>query len=497
MIMMTRSPRWIRLAGFILAFVLVLPTAALAGNAIPQRALPQTSESNILTEQSENTASYSVQSGITRNPYTLSDVRRVEIEVTATITYSNYIPLLMKNACAALPYNEDLLYNMDKINAPEAWPCAEGGKGIVIAILDTGADSDHPDLQANLVAGAYAYGSSTEDDQGHGTHVSGVSAGVANNGGILGVAPRASIMPVKVLNYQGSGTWTAIANGIIWAADHGAKVINMSLGGTSDTDTVHNAVIYAYNKSVAIIASAGNCGDSSYPYNGCSSMNQTAYPAAYPEVLAVAATDASDVRASFSTQGSYVDVSAPGVAIYSSYPWYYDNGLFRYLDGTSQAAPHVTGLAALIRKLHPTWTVSQVYAHIIATVDDVGPVGFDNGTGYGRINAQNAVNASSLAATDALPVPPAVQTSVVQASNDPAEFSPGIVLFKLRAGAALSSVLNMASIQSAGLQASVAVAALDVMQLQVPVGEEHYWLTYLRSLPDVAFAELDGYMYIQ
>ena len=387
-----------------------------------------------------------------------------------------------------MPYNETLFYNMDKINAPEAWPCAAGGEGVIIAILDTGADSDHPDLVANLVAGAYwpAYSTSPEDDNGHGTHVSGIAAGVANNGGIFGVAPRAKIMPVKVLNAAASGSFTAISNGIIWAADHDAKVINMSLGGATYSQVQHDAVIYAYNLGVVIICAAGNSGDST-----------VMYPASFAEVIAVAATDSNDYWAYFSTYGDWVDVSAPGMDIISSYPWYTIYGLYENMDGTSQASPHVAGLAALIRKLRPAWTVDQVYAHIRSSVDDIYPWGYDPWYGWGRINAQKAVAAISLAVTDALPVPPAVQSASAPTSSDPDEFSPGVVLFKLRPGVALSAVLGEAGINAAGLQASVAVAVLDVMQLHVPVGEELYWLKYLRSLPDVAYAELDGIMHIQ
>ena len=413
---------------------------------------------------------------------------------------NSYLPYVLRGVptatpipCPPVPYNETLRYNMDKINAPEAWPCTAGGEGVIIAILDTGVDRDHPDLVANLVGGVTYYGTSTEDDNGHGTHVSGIAAGVANNGGIFGVAPRAKIMPVKVLDSDGSGFVSVVANGIIWAADHGAKVINLSMGVTTDYDTLHTAVQYAYNKSVIIIASAGNCGDNNYEANGCLYQNQPSYPGAYPEVIAVAATNASDARASFSTVGSYVGVSAPGADIYSSY----FGGGYLTESGTSQAAPHVAGMAALIRKMRPSWTVVQVYAQIRSAVDDVGPVGWDSGTGWGRINAQKAVNALILAAIDTLPVPTPVQPVSAPVTSDPDEFSPGVVLFKLRTGAVLSAVLGDASINSAGLQASMVVAALGVMRLQVPAGEELYWLKHLRSLPDVAYAELDGIMHIQ
>lgn len=491
---MNRTPRWFRLAGFILAFALVLPTAALAGYTIPPRvAALRANESNTLTKQIERTDDSRVQTGSASDVNALSGMRPVEIEVTGTITTYLFGPLVLKNACSPLPYNETLLYNMNKVQAPQAWPCTDGGAGVVIAIIDTGVDSNHPDLAANLVAGAYFTGTSTEDDHGHGTHVSGIAAGVANNGGIFGVAPRARIMPVKVCDNNGLCPDDAVANGVIWAVDHGAQVINMSLGGPDDSTILHEAVRYAYTSGVVVIASVGNCGDSNYYLNGCSYVNQPSYPASYNELIAVAATDSNDAKASFSTAGSYVDVSAPGVAIYSSY---YTGG-YASMSGTSMAAPHVAGEAALIRKLRPGWTVAQIYDHIRSSVVDIAPPGCDIYTGWGRINAQKAVDALSLAATDALPVPATVQSAAAPISSDPAEFSPGVVLFKLRPGAALAAILNEATISAASLQAEVAVAQLGVLRLNVPAGEELYWLKYLRSLPDVAYAELDGIMHIQ
>ncbi|MHB1355071.1 MAG: S8 family serine peptidase [Anaerolineae bacterium] len=442
-------------------------------------------------------------------------------------------------------------YNMDKINAPEAWPCVSGGQDIIIAILDTGADSDHPDLLANFITGTTYYGATWEDGHGHGTHTSGIAAGVANNGGIMGVAPRAKIMPVKVLSDAGSGSSTYIANGIIWAVNHGAKVINMSLGSVVNNSTIRAAVVYAYTSSVAIIVSAGNCGGTNYAANGCLYRNQWSYPAAYTEVIAVASTDSNDQRSSFSTSASYVDVAAPGSSIVSSY---YTGTLYASMSGTSMAAPHVAGEAALIRKLHPEWTVPEVYARIISAVVDISPAGFDNDTGWGRIDAQLAVTTAGLAPlylsfslvdevdlasqmhpdwttvevydylaslvddigdpgydiysgegpTNASKTLAAIATARQAEANaleasmaNPSEFRAGVVLFKMRPGAKVASVLNQAAISSSGLQADLAVPVLGVLQLHVPQGEETYWLKQLRALPGVEYAELDGIVYAQ
>ncbi|MHB1355179.1 MAG: C1 family peptidase [Anaerolineae bacterium] len=396
-----------------------------------------------------------------------------------------FMPLVRQNLCSSIPYNETLYYNMKKVLAPQAWPCSQGGEGVIIAIVDTGVDSNHPDLVGNLVPGAtFVAGTTTpEDDNGHGTHVAGIAAGIANNGGIMGVAPRAKIMPVKVMDQAGNGDYLAITNGIIWAVNHGAGVINLSVGGYGESSTLQGAIQYAYSNGVVLACAAGNGG-----------TNQAFYPAYFSECLAVAATDEWDIDAYFSNYGDWVDVSAPGVAITSS--WL--GGGTHTLNGTSMASPHVAGLAALIRAMRPAWSTSQVFNHIIYnSVDDIRYSGFDDFTGWGRINAQKSIDGLSLGAIDALPAPAASESIPAPAGGDPVVFNPGLVLFKLRSGSKLSVVQDDPSINSASLQTSVAVAELDVMQLRVPAGEELYWLKYLRSLPDVEYVELNGVMHIQ
>ncbi len=395
-------------------------------------------------------------------------------------------------SCGAIPYNESALWNMALIHAPQAWACPQGGAGVTIAILDTGVYSAHPDLAGNLVAGATFVISTTSwaDDHGHGTHVAGIAAGIANNGGIFGAAPRASIMPVKVCNKYGNCEWDDIANGIHYAVDSGARVINLSLGEAASSAVIYDAVRYAYERGVLIAAAAGNDG-----------VNELYYPASYAEVLAVAATSALDTRMYFSNMGDWLDVSAPGDYIYSSY---YTGTLYSTMRGTSMAAPHVAGLAALIFALRSGWSPDQVREHIQATADDITRygVGWDDKTGWGRINAQRAVAALLSEAATAAPARASTPASLPEAPAapavpaDPAEYAPGEVLYKLRAGAQAAEVLSAYALAAGGIRAEQAVTAAGVWVLRVPAGQERLWLERLRADAQVEFAELNGIMHI-
>ncbi|MEN3011091.1 MAG: S8 family peptidase [Candidatus Bipolaricaulaceae bacterium] len=270
---------------------------------------------------------------------------------------------------------------LPKIQAPQAWDLTTGSSAIRIAILDTGIDQDHEDLRAKIVANRNFTTSPTVDDrQGHGTHVAGIAAAVTNNArGVAGVGFNTVLMNVKVLDDNGSGQYSWIANGIIWAADNGAHVINMSLGGPATSSTLEAAVRYAYSKGVVLVAAAGNENTSS-----------PSYPAYYPECIAVAATDQNDVKASFSNYGAWVDIAAPGVSIYSTLPNHTNRTGVRnygYLSGTSMAAPHVAGVAALIKARYPTLTNAQIAQRLLATGDPT--TGFT--TAIRRVNAYRAV----------------------------------------------------------------------------------------------------------
>jgi thermitase len=227
-------------------------------------------------------------------------------------------------------------YGPQKINCPTAWDLTQGNAGVVIAIIDTGIDAGHPDLAGKLVPG-YDFANNDSnpfDDNGHGTHCAGIAAVSTNNGiGIAGVGFNCSLMGVKVLNASGSGSFSAIANGITWATDNGADVINLSLGGSSGSSTLESAVNYANSRNVVVIAAAGN-----------SNTSSVFYPAGYPVCIAVGSTDQNDNKSSFSNFGSWVDVAAPGSSILSTYP----GNRYATLSGTSMAAPHVAGQAGLL-----------------------------------------------------------------------------------------------------------------------------------------------------
>ncbi len=276
------------------------------------------------------------------------------------------------------------------IKAPSAWEETTGVETVTVAVVDSGVDLTHPDLAGNMKASGRDFVNvdfDATDDNSHGTLVAGVIAAVSDNGeGIAGVAWNCRYLPVKVLDAAGVGTSDKIAQGIIWAVDNGASVINLSLGGPSGDETLRNAVKYAYEKGVVVVAAAGNTGLA------------VEYPAAYDTyVLAVAATDFNDARAAWSNVGSALDAAAPGVRILSTVPtWYFtaDSLPYGYADGTSMAAAHVSGLAALIRGVKPALTPDQIMNVIRYSADDVNGsayTGKDEQLGYGRINMEKAL----------------------------------------------------------------------------------------------------------
>ncbi|MGB3904320.1 MAG: S8 family peptidase, partial [Anaerolineae bacterium] len=225
-----------------------------------------------------------------------------------------------------------------KIQAPAAWDVTVGSSDLIIAVVDTGVDLNHPDLNDKIVAGwDYANDDSDpQDDHGHGTHVAGIAAAETNNlQGIAGISWAARIMPVKVLDEHGDGYYSDVADGVHYACNNGAKIINLSLGGSNPSSTLKDALEDAYEDGCLMVAAAGNGG------------NAVDYPGRYPETMAVAATNQSDTRAGFSDYGPEIDVAAPGVYIYSTL-W---NDKYGWKDGTSMAAPHVAGQAALIWSL--------------------------------------------------------------------------------------------------------------------------------------------------
>ncbi|SFL32551.1 Subtilase family protein [Paenibacillus sp. 1_12] len=297
-------------------------------------------------------------------------------------------------------------WNLPSVDTELGWAISKGSKDVRVAIVDTGVDLDHPDLKDQLISGYNVVNSEMQpmDDVGHGTHVAGVIGAIVNNRlGVAGMSWYNPIMPVKVLDQSGAGSTYAVAQGIIWATDHGAKVINMSLGNYADANFLHDAIRYAFDHDVVLIAASGN-----------DNSEQPGFPAAYPEVFAVAATDANRNKASFSNYGDYIDVAAPGVNIASTYP----HNQYAALSGTSMASPHVTALAALIRSVNPSLKNKEVMQIMRDTATDAGPAGKDKYFGYGIIDVvaalKSAVNHKGAAMTEqTTPAEPAHQTKVI------------------------------------------------------------------------------------
>ncbi len=275
---------------------------------------------------------------------------------------------------------DTLPWGVDRIDAELVHPYNKG-TGVKVAIIDTGIDYTHSDLDGNY-KGGYNFVSGNadpKDDNGHGTHVAGTVAAENNGFGVIGVAPEASLYAVKVLDSTGSGTFSNVIAGIDWSVNNGMQVISMSLGANEGSISLKNAVDNAYSSGVVVVAAAGNDG------NSAGTTDTVDYPARYDSVIAVAATDSSNTRASFSSTGPAVEVSAPGVSVYSTIP-----GGYGYKSGTSMATPHVTGTAALIIASNPNLTNVEVRQILRNTSTDLGDPGNDIKYGYGLINANKA-----------------------------------------------------------------------------------------------------------
>ncbi|MFB6136106.1 MAG: S8 family serine peptidase [Halobacteriaceae archaeon] len=270
---------------------------------------------------------------------------------------------------------QDLPWGVDRVDAEVANANGKTGNGADVAIIDTGIDSDHPDLQANLGAGK-AFVSckggpkdcrrSWDDDDGHGTHCAGIADAIDNNEGVVGVSTQATLHAVKVLDNRGSGTFSDVAAGIEYVADQGWDVGSMSLGASSGSRAVKDACQYAYGKGVLLVAAAGNSG----PCTDC-----VGYPAAYSEVVAVSSTTKNDTLSGFSSTGSEVEIAAPGSNIYSTYA----GGGYATLSGTSMACPHVSGAGGQL--MANGYTNTEARSRLKNTAENVGLSSNESGAG--------------------------------------------------------------------------------------------------------------------
>jgi subtilisin family serine protease len=274
-------------------------------------------------------------------------------------------------------------WGLQKMMVPEAWNITTGSSAVVVAILDTGIDADHPDLTNRITAGydaVHGKAGIPEDDQGHGTQMAGIIAGEGQNGtGISGVNWNCTILPVKVLDADGIGTAADIAEGLIYAAEHGAHVINMSFGGHDYSEMLNETIQYAHRRNTVLIAGAGN-----------ENTDTPSYPAAYPNVLAVTATGPDDEKWTAASFGSDVDLAGPGIGILTTTI----NGGYGYGTGTSHAAAMVSGVAALLKAKDAHYSNVQIEKLLQATADDLGSAGRDPSFGAGRVNALRALSSS-------------------------------------------------------------------------------------------------------
>ena len=283
-----------------------------------------------------------------------------------------------------------LPWGVARVDAEWAWPTATGA-GVKVAVLDTGIDKDHPDLQVNIAGGVNFVRrgrkldpTKWDDDDGHGTHCAGIIAAANNEIGVVGVAPQASLYAVKVLNSSGTGYWSDVVAALDWCVANGVHVASMSLSSPSYAypgDSVRDACSNAYAAGLLLVAAAGNDADA------------VGWPAAFSSVVGVGATGFDgngDYLAGFSNTGPEIELVAPGVYIPSTYR----GGGYKELNGTSMACPHVSGAAALVLSALPSLSPGDVRAMLASSADDLGPAGPDDLFGFGLLDAQEATTGS-------------------------------------------------------------------------------------------------------
>jgi subtilisin family serine protease len=283
------------------------------------------------------------------------------------------------------PLYQAYQWNLRRIGMEQAWDLRPSAPDVVVAVLDTGVDLSHPDLRPNLLLEqGYDFLNDVptpQDDESHGTAVAGIIGAVGNNRtGVTGIAWHVKLLPIKALNSQGRGPDSAMVKAILYAADQGARVINISSTGARYSAALETAVQYAQDKGALVVAAAGNTG------NGDNAVN---YPAALDGVLAIAAIDDKDQLASFSQRQHYVALAAPGVDVASTAWSGAGRGMYASQSGTSIAAPHVSGAAAILWALRPDLAAGDIAAALRATADKVGTA--DAGYGAGILNVARAV----------------------------------------------------------------------------------------------------------
>jgi len=383
------------------------PTTAAAGEVIPGEVIVQFQEGRAAEVASEHGLAVVAELGAPDegSPALVSTEGRPVVEVVAELKADpsvaqvepNYVvQLANEGAVAAVGVNDPQTggqYSLDQMRVRDAWSRSTGGSN-VIAVLDTGVQYNHPDLAGRLLQGynfvAEPNTTNASDDNGHGTWVSGIIAANANDGyGIAGVSWSDKILPVKIMNREGTGSTADLLAAITWSANQGADVINMSVGGFPYSQLMQDAVNYAFSKGAVLVGAAGN-----------NRRQENFYPASFDNVISVSATQVNDEFSNWSSWGPKVDVSAPGSSVLTTNCYactYADHntwGSHTYISGTSFATPNVAGVVALLRARFPSSSAQQIVDQLFNTVDDLGYAGWDNRYGRGRVNAYRALGAS-------------------------------------------------------------------------------------------------------
>jgi thermitase len=303
-------------------------------------------------------------------------------------------------------------WHLSKIQAFQAWDGTIGNGNVIVAVLDSGVNLSQPDLVGRILPG-YDFVNTNQniaDDFGHGTAVTGVIAANGNNGqGVAGVAYDCSVLPVKVMDNNGFAPYSTIAAGIKYAVDNGARVINLSIAGSSPSATLQDAIDYAWSNNVVVVAAAGNNADST-----------PQYPAACNHVLGVSSTAPDDSLSYFSSFGSDIKISAPGETIWTTQSDL--NNPYGPWRGTSFASPVVAAVAALVISANPTLSNDQIVSLLEQSADDIGAPGYDTSFGYGRVNALRAVSAACAAPGAVSPAPQAAPSVVLSSPGAHAQF---------------------------------------------------------------------------
>jgi len=369
---------------FTLVFFLLISTTPLFVSA----ASPEKINVIIGFHAEPNTALIKACNGKVKNTIHQINAVTATIPVTAIRALQNNpnVRYVEEDKYVQLLQAQELPWGVNRVDADLVWS-SNTGSGVTIAICDTGIDYNHPDLAANCLPGASFVDYTTDwmDDDGHGTHCAGIAAAIDNDIGVVGVAPDAKLLPVKILNQDGGAVLSWIADGIIWAADNGADVISLSIGYSQHVETWQAACDYAYyTKGCVVVAAAGNSGTP--PGKG----DNVVYPGRYDSTIAVSATDSSDKRARWSSTGPDVELAAPGVNIYSTL---WDN-TYGYSSGTSMSCPHVAGVAALVIASGVTNNV-EARNKMTSTAEDLGVSGRDTLYGYGLVDAEAVVGGGS------------------------------------------------------------------------------------------------------